>query len=67
LYKEIVEKKLNIDDEFFDMRTARHEAGIEVPETITLMRSRTLLFFYGSVLALTLAYVWILSALPRVG
>ena len=38
LYNEIVENKLNVSDEFFDMRTARNEAGIEVPRSSTLMR-----------------------------
>jgi hypothetical protein len=67
LYDEIVENKLNIGDEFFDIRTARYEAGIEVPRSSKLMLSKTLLIFYGSILALTCAYVWILSALSYWG
>jgi len=67
LYNEIVENKLNVSDEFFDMRTARNEAGIEVPRSSTLMRSKTLLIFYGSLLTLTCAYVGILSALSYGG
>lgn len=67
LCKEIVENKLNIADEFFDIRTARYEAGIDVPRPSKLMRSKTLLIFYGSILALTVAYVGILSALPHGG
>ena len=67
LYSEIVENKLNVSDEFFDMRTARNEAGIEVPRSSTLMFSKTLLIFYGSVLTLTCAYVGILSALSSGG
>jgi len=67
LYNEIIENKLNIGDEFFDMRTARYEAGIEVPTPNKLMFSKTLLIFYGSILALTCAYVGILSALSYGG
>jgi hypothetical protein len=63
LYNEIVENKVNTGDEFFDMRTARYEAGIEVPRPGKLMRSKTLLIFYGSIVALTCAYVGILFAL----
>ena len=63
LYNEIVENKLNISDEFFDVKTARHEAGLEVPRLSKLMLSKTLLIFYGSILTLTCAYVVILSAL----
>jgi hypothetical protein len=63
LYEEIVENKLNLSDEFFDMRTAQNEAGIEIPRSSTLMFSKTLLIFYGSFLTLTCAYVGILSAL----
>ena len=33
LYNEIIDNKLNIGDEFFDIRTARYEAGIEVPRS----------------------------------
>ena len=62
LYNEIVENKVNTDDEFFNMRAARYEAGIEVPRPGKLMRSKTLLIFYGSILTLTCAYVGILSA-----
>jgi hypothetical protein len=67
LYDEIVDNKLNIGDEFFDIRTARCEAGIEVPRSSKLMLSKTLLIFYGSILALTCAYVGILSALSSGG
>jgi hypothetical protein len=67
LYNEIVENKLNTGDEFFSMRTARYEAGIEVPRPGKLMLSKTLLIFYGSILTLTCAYVGILSALSSVG
>ncbi len=67
LYDEIVDNKLNIGDEFFDIRTARYEAGIEVPRSSKLMLSKTLLIFYGSILALTCAYVGILSALSYGG
>ena len=67
LYNEIIDNKLNISDEFFDIRTARYEAGIEVPRSSKLMRSKTLLIFYGSILALTCAYVGILSALSYGG
>ena len=63
LYDEIVDNKLNIGDEFFDIRTARYEAGIEVPRSSKLMLSKTLLIFYGSILTLTCACVAILSAL----
>jgi hypothetical protein len=63
LYNEIVENKVNTGDEFFNMRTARYEAGIEVPRPGKLMRSKKLLIFYGSIVALTCAYVGILSAL----
>jgi hypothetical protein len=63
LYDEIVDNKLNIGDEFFDIRTARCEAGIEVPRSSKLMLSKTLLIFYGSILALACACVAILSAL----
>ncbi len=63
LYDEIVDNKLNIGDEFFDIRTARCEAGIEVPRSSKLMLSKTLLIFYGSILTLTCACVAILSAL----
>ncbi len=63
LYDEIVDYKLNIGDEFFDIRTARCEAGIEVPRSSKLMLSKTLLIFYGSILTLTCACVAILSAL----
>ena len=63
LYDEIVDNKLNICDEFFDIRTARCEAGIEVPRSSKLMLSKTLLIFYGSILTLTCACVAILSAL----
>jgi len=59
LYKEIVENKLNTGDEFFDMRTARHEAGIEVPRPSKLMLSKALLIFYGSLLTLTFVYAGI--------
>jgi hypothetical protein len=61
LYNEIVENKLSISDEFFDVRTARYEAGIEVPRPSALMLSKALLLFYGSILALACAYVGILS------
>jgi hypothetical protein len=64
LYDEIVEHQLNISDEFFNMRVARFEAGMEVPRQTQLMRSKTLLIFYGSILTLMLVYVWIVSALP---
>ncbi|MGA2885049.1 MAG: hypothetical protein ABSE80_07845 [Halobacteriota archaeon] len=67
LYKEIVENKLNIGDDFFDIRTARYEAGIEVPRPNKLMRSKTLLIFYGSILTLTFASVGILFALSHGG
>jgi hypothetical protein len=67
LYNEIVENKLNIGDEFFGIRTARCEAGIEVPRSGKLMLSKTLLIFYGSILALACAYVGILSALSYGG
>jgi len=67
LYNEIIDNKLNISDEFFDIRTARYEAGIEVPRSSKLMLSKTLLIFYGSILALTCAYVGILSALSYGG
>jgi hypothetical protein len=67
LYEEIVENKLNLSDEFFDMRTAQNEAGIEIPRSSTLMFSKTLLIFYGSFLTLTCAYVGILSALSYGG
>jgi len=67
LYNEIVENKLNTSDEFFDMRTARYEAGIEVPRPSKLMLSKTLLIFYGSIVALACAYVGILSVLPYGG
>ena len=67
LYKEIVETKLNIGDDFFDIRTARYEAGIEVPRPNKLMRSKTLLIFYGSILTLTFASVGILFALSHGG
>jgi hypothetical protein len=63
LYNEIFENKLNVSDEFFDMSSARNEAGIEVPRSSTLMLSKTLLIFYGSLLTVTCAYVGILSAL----
>ena len=63
LYNEIIDNKLNIGDEFFDIRTARYEAGIEVPRSSKLMLSKTLLIFYGSILTLTCACVAILSAL----
>ena len=63
LYNEIIDNKLNISDEFFDIRTARYEAGIEVPRSSKLMLSKTLLIFYGSILALACACVAILSAL----
>jgi hypothetical protein len=61
VYIEIIDNKLNISDEFFDMSTARHEAGIEVLSPSKLMLSKTLLIFYGSILALACAYVGILS------
>jgi hypothetical protein len=67
LYDEIVDNKLKIGDEFFDIRTARYEAGIEVPRSSKLMLSKTLLIFYGSILALTCTYVGILSALSYGG
>jgi hypothetical protein len=67
LYNEIVENKLNTSDEFFDMRSARYEAGIEVPRPSKLMLSKTLLIFYGSIVALACAYVGILSVLPYGG
>ncbi|MGP8012760.1 MAG: hypothetical protein ACLPI9_09850 [Halobacteriota archaeon] len=67
LYKEIVENKLNIGDDFFDIRTARYEAGIEVPRPNKLMRSKTLLIFYGSILTLTFGSVGILFALSNGG
>ncbi|MGA8071075.1 MAG: hypothetical protein WB946_06190 [Halobacteriota archaeon] len=67
LYKEIVENKLNIGDDFFDIRTARYEAGIEVPRPNKLMRSKTLLIFYGSILTLTFASVGISFALSLGG
>jgi len=67
LYKEIVENKLNIGDDFFDIGTARYEAGIEVPRPNKLMRSKTLLIFYGSILTLTFASVGILFALSHGG
>ncbi|MGZ4926067.1 MAG: hypothetical protein ACXV4B_06400 [Halobacteriota archaeon] len=67
LYNEIVENKLNIGDEFFDMKTAWYEVGIEVPRAGKLMLSKTLLIFYGSLLTLTCAYVGILFVLPYVG
>ena len=67
LYNEIIDNKLNISDEFFDIRTARYEVGIEVPRSSKLMLSKTLLIFYGSILALTCAYVGILSALSYGG
>jgi hypothetical protein len=67
LYNEIVENKLNTGDEFFNMRTARYEAGIEVPRPSKLMFSKTLLIFYGSIVALTCAYVVILSAVSYGG
>jgi hypothetical protein len=67
LYNEIFENKLNVSDEFFDMSSARNEAGIEVPRSSTLMLSKTLLIFYGSLLTLTCAYVGILSALSYGG
>jgi hypothetical protein len=63
LYNEIVENKLNVSDEFFDMRTARNEAGMEVPRLSGLMLSKTLLIFYGPLVTLTCSYVGILSAL----
>ena len=61
VYIEIIDNKLNIRDEFFDMSTARQEAGIEVLSPSKLMLSKTLLIFYGSILALACAYVGILS------
>ncbi len=67
LYNEIVEKKLNTGDEFFDMRTARRETGIEVPKPSKFMLSKTLLIFYGSILVFMCAYVGILSARPYGG
>ena len=67
LCNEIVENKLNTSDEFFNMRTARYEAGIEAPRPGKLMLSKALLIFYGSILTLTCAYVGILSALSYVG
>ena len=67
LYNEIVENKFKTDDEFFNMRTARYEAGIEVPRPSKLMLSKTLLIFYGSIVALACAYVGILSALAYGG
>lgn len=67
LYKEIVENKLNIGDDFFDIRTARYEAGIEVPRPSKLMLSKTLLIFYGSILTLTFASVGISFALSLGG
>jgi hypothetical protein len=67
LYNEIVENKVNTGDEFFNIRTARYEAGIEVLRPGRLMRSKTLLIFYGSVLTLTCAYVGIMSALSYGG
>ena len=67
LYKEIVENKLNTGDEFFDMRAARFEAGIEVPRPSKLMLSKGLLIFYGSILTLTFVYAGILFALTRGG
>ena len=63
LYNEIVENTVNTGDEFFNMKAARCEAGIEVPRPGKLMRSKTLLIFYGSILTSTCAYVGILSAL----
>jgi len=65
LYTAIVENKVNTGDEFFDMRTALYEAGIEVPRSSNLMLSKTLLFFYGFILALTFAYAGISFALPH--
>ena len=65
LYKEIVENKLSIGDEFFDMRTARREAGIDVPGPSKLMFSKTLLIFYGFFLTLTFASAGILFAFPH--
>jgi hypothetical protein len=67
LYKEIVENKLNIGDDFFDIRTARYEAGIEVPRPSKSMLSKTLLIFYGSILTLMFASVGILFALSHGG
>jgi hypothetical protein len=67
LYKEIVENKLNIGDDFFDIRTARYEAGIEVPRPSKSMLSKTLLIFYGSILTLMFASVGILFALSNGG
>ena len=67
LYDEIVDNKLNIGDEFFDIRTARCEAGIEVPRSSKLMLSKTLLIFYGSILTLTFGSVGILFALSNGG
>jgi len=65
LYKEIVENKLNIGAEFFDMRTAHREAGIDVPGPSKLMLSKTLLIFYGFILTLTFASAGILFAFPH--
>ena len=67
LYNEIVENKLNIGDEFFDVRTARYEASTEVPRAGRLMLAKPLLIFYGSIVALACAYVGILSVLPYGG
>ena len=67
LYNEIVENKVNIGDDFFNMRTARYEAGIEVPRPSKLMLSKTLLIFYGSILTLTFASVGILFAVSYGG
>ena len=65
LYTEIVENRLNTSNGFLDMRTARYEAGIEVPRSSKLMRSKTLLIFYGSILTLIFAYAWISFSLPH--
>jgi hypothetical protein len=67
LYKEIVENKLNIGDEFFNIETVRYEAGTEVPRPSKLMLSKTLLIFYGSILTLTFVYAGILFALSHGG
>jgi hypothetical protein len=67
LHKEIVEHKVDLGDEFFDVRSARNEAGIDVPRSSRLMLSKSLFILYGAILAVTLAYSGILAVLPHSG
>ena len=61
LSRELAEHKLDIDDEFFELGTARREAGVQVPGSGALMLSTRLLVFYGPILTFMLAYVGYLS------